>query len=220
MEDTKKEARRNRATPPAEGGIAHMSGQDPKARAAWRAASSAPDAASAEAAAAAYLESRGVPPRQAASAARGIAAKARDPSFAEGFADLSPFGPRILLAASEIPLAAPALASLPAPQARLLLALLAIRSADPHPSGRIRYQRRAAMHLAGLSRAPEAEREEAARALCGAGWLSLSVAGSKRPVPTFRIPPLPPVPEGRMLDLGPLTPQGVAEALAGLGGAL
>ena len=197
--------------------IAHMADQDPKARAAYLAAAKAPTEEGAEAAASAYLESRGVPPRQAASAAKGIAAKARDPLFAEGFADLSPSGPRILLAASEIPLVAPALASLPLPQARLLLALLAIRSESPHPSGRIRYQRRAAMHLAGLSRRPEREKEEAAQGLRAAGWLTLSVAGSKQPVPTFRLDPLPPSPEGRMIDLGPMTPKGTDEALEALG---
>lgn len=197
--------------------IAHMADQDPKARAAWRAASSAATEGEAESAAAAYLESRGVPPRQAASAAKGIAAKARDPLFAEGFADLSPSGPRILLAATEIPLVEPAAKGLPLPQARLLMALLAIRSESPHPSGRIRYQRRAAMHLAGLSRRPEREREEAAQGLRAAGWLALSVAGSKQPVPTFRLVPLPPEPEGRMLDMGPMTPKGIDGALEALG---
>ena len=196
--------------------IAHMADQDPKARAAYLAAAKAPTEEEAESAVASCLESRGVPPKQAASAAKGIAAKARDPLFAEGFADLSPSGPRILLAAPEIPLIAPALASLPLPQARLLLALLAIRSESPHPSGRIRYQRRAAMHLASLSRRPEREREEAAQGLRAAGWLTLSVAGSKQPVPTFRLDPLPPCPEGPMLDLGPMTPQGVAAALGRL----
>lgn len=154
------------------------------------------------------LESLGIPPKAASRASASILSRPTP-----DYADASPNPPRFLLQASEAPEISRRVKGSPSREASLLLlSLLALRSANPHPSGWIRYDRRQAFRIAGLAAAKESLKASLCALLAETQGLEMRVVGSASPTPCFRFAWAPSAPEGETVDCGPLLP-GSAEAV-------
>lgn len=174
--------------------------------------------------------SYGIPEKAAAKMASIAVRSFSDPAFPALFADCAPTGPSPDPAGHAHILRSDAMAfrDLTAADPHssfelrcLLMSLLVNYRRNWHPKGWVRYDRRAIMHMAGLSLSSQKTKEELTSYLHREYGMEMQVVGSNSPMPCYMFAwakSHAESPSNPRIDLGPYEPASVFAAVSRFGG--